>query len=76
MYDYDDDFDLKSATNIMDIPDELYDKLLEEYDLDELETYLGRDDELYGMDIETFVHLDRIDNYGLNDDEMDSGDDD
>ena len=72
----DDDFDLTTTTNIMEIPEDLYYKLLEEYDLDELEAYLNRNDELYDMDIATFVHLDRIDNYGLNDDEMDSGDND
>jgi len=60
----------------MEIPEDLYYKLLEEYDLDELEAYINRDDELYGVDIETFVNFDRIENYGLTDDEMDSGDDD
>jgi hypothetical protein len=72
----DDDFELTSATNIMDIPEDLYYKLLEEYDLNELQAYLKRDDELYGMDIETFVHLYRVDIYGLTNDEMDSGDND
>jgi hypothetical protein len=76
MYNNDNDFELISATNIMEIPDDLYNKLLEEYDPHELQAYLDRDDELYGMDIETFVHLYRVDSYGLTDDEMDSGDND
>jgi hypothetical protein len=76
MYNNDNDFELISATNIMEIPDDLYYKLLEEYDPDELQAYLNRDDELLGMDIETFVHLYRVDIYGLTNDEMDSGDND
>ena len=72
----DDDFDLKTATNIMEIPEDLYYKLLEEYDVDEIEAYINRDDDLFSMDITTFVNLKRIEDYGLSDDEMESGHDD
>jgi hypothetical protein len=72
----DNDFNLKFSHTLDEIPESWYDKILEEYDLDELEAYINRDDELIGIDIESFVHMYRIDNYGLTDEEMDSGDDD
>lgn len=72
----DDGFELKDTRTIEEIPDDEWDKLMREYDPDEIESYLKRDNELRSMDIETFVHFDRIENYGLTDDEMDSGDQD
>ena len=72
----DDDFDLESATSIEEIPDDLYYALLAEYDLDELQAYLTRDDEFYSMDVGTFIHFYRVDSYGLTDEETDSGDQD
>ena len=77
MNDYDDsDFDLHDARTIEDIPDEIYYRLLDTYDMRELESYLKRDSDLASMEISEFVHLYRIDTYGLTTDEMDSGDED
>ena len=59
----DDDFCLRYARTIEEIPDDIYDKLMNEYDPDEFDAYINRDDELLGMDIDTFVNLYRIDVY-------------
>lgn len=74
MYFDNDDFDIKHITSIEQIPEQVYCKLMEEYDDEELEAYIARDWDLISMDIATFSELYRIDSYGLTDEEMDTGD--
>ena len=67
--DTEDDFDLKDPYSIHDMPEELYYELLEEYSIEELESYLSRDIEARGMDIEDFIRQERADDYGWTDED-------
>lgn len=69
-------FDIKYVTSFEQIPEQVYCKLLEDYSDDEIEAYLARDWDLLNMGLADFVECYRSDNYGLTNEEMDSGDQD
>jgi len=76
-YNSEDEYDNENEINYSDLTDEQYGELEREYGGDVVDAFIEQlhDDECT-TDIDEFDHWFRIENYGLTDDQMDSGDDD